>query len=256
LTGGDEVTENSKEYPVTVDDRQFLVRCINDVERGRAASFLSKEPETVRWIEAEMASATVFWDVGANVGLFSLYAATLQPTAQILAFEPAAHNYASLCDNIVINGFTNIAPFSVALGQGNLAFDELHLSKVEAGSSIHHVGAKSPWAESEPVFRQPCVKVSIDSMVLDHGFPAPTLLKIDVDGLELGILDGARTVLNQVKSVLVELDANDPSEISAATNLLEQAGFRLTETSRREKTINRKLPRNHIWMNAALRPLD
>ncbi|WP_311044963.1 FkbM family methyltransferase [Rhizobium lentis] len=119
----------------------------------------------------------------ANVGLFSLYAAILQPTAQILAFEPAAHNYARLCDNIVINGFTNIVPFSVALGQGNLAFDELHLSKVEAGSSIDHVGAKSRWAESEPVFRQPCVKVSIDSMVLDHGFPTPTLLKSTSTGL-------------------------------------------------------------------------
>ncbi|MGO8205334.1 hypothetical protein ACC735_39895, partial [Rhizobium ruizarguesonis] len=50
---------------------QFLVRCINDVERGRAASFLIKEPETVRWLKAEMVPATVFWDVGANVGLFS-----------------------------------------------------------------------------------------------------------------------------------------------------------------------------------------
>lgn len=250
------MTANLNDCPVVVDDRQFLVRCINDIERGRAASFLSKEPETVRWLKVEMTPTTVFWDVGANVGLFSLYAAMLQPTAKVLAFEPAAHNYASLCDNILINGFTNILPFSVALGQGNLAFDELHLSKVEAGSSIHHVGAKSPWAESEPVFRQPCIKVSIDSMVLHHGFPAPTLLKIDVDGLELGILDGARTALSQVTSVLVELDANDLSEISAATNLLEQAGFRLTETSTREKTINRKLPRNYIWMNTALRPLD
>ncbi|WP_441280325.1 FkbM family methyltransferase [Tardiphaga sp. 862_B3_N1_1] len=237
-------------HSIEVDGQAFLVHCSNQMEKMRAGSFMTKEPETVRWLKAEMRANTVFWDVGANLGLFSLYAATLQSKARILAFEPAAHNYARLCENIAINGFHNVLPFSVALGGDKLAFAELHLSKLEAGSSIHHVGAKSPWAIDEAVFRQPCVTISVDSMVLDHGFPAPTLLKIDVDGLELDILRTAKTVLSKVQSILVELDANDSFETSGASEILIGCGFALSETSSRQKTINSKLPRNYIWNRA------
>jgi FkbM family methyltransferase len=248
------MTVDSPDFKIEVDGQRFLLRCSNDVERMRASSFMTKEPETVRWLKAAVRPDTVFWDVGANLGLFSLYAALLQPNAKILAFEPAAHNYARLCENIVINDFSNIAPFSVALGGDKLAFAELHLSKLEAGSSIHHVGARSPWAISDPVFQQPCITVSIDSMVLDHGFPAPTLLKIDVDGLELDILARAELVLNKVNSVLVELDANETLETSGAADILQRNGFVLSEASTREKTINLKLPRNYIWNNLNVRP--
>lgn len=131
------------EYRVTVDDVGFAVKCETEMDRMRAESFLNKEPETVSWLKQHMRPHTVFWDVGANVGLFSLYAAALQPGCRILAFEPAAHNYASLCDNILLNNAANILPFSVALGGGELAFDELHLSTMESGSSIHNIGGKS-----------------------------------------------------------------------------------------------------------------
>src|ERR1700731_1654383 len=57
----------------------------------RANTAVSKEKDTIEWI-GSFHENSVFWDVGANVGIYSLYAATTRP-AMTLAFEPLAANY-------------------------------------------------------------------------------------------------------------------------------------------------------------------
>src|SRR5215510_9943048 len=59
--------------------------------QARAKSVLTKEPDTIRWIDS-FDRSDVFWDVGANVGVFSLYAARSRGV-RVLAFEPSADNY-------------------------------------------------------------------------------------------------------------------------------------------------------------------
>jgi FkbM family methyltransferase len=232
---------------VSANSHKFLVGHSNQTELMRANSFTHKEPETVQWLIDELHAESVFWDIGANIGLFSLYAAAIHPTSKILAFEPAAHNYASLCENILINKFENIRPYSIALGMDQICFVDLYLSKMEAGSAIHNIGKSSPWSISDSVFKQPCVSVSIDELIEKHGFPQPTIIKIDVDGAEISILKTASTALKNVNTLLVELDAHDEVELGIAREILEGHGFRLFDSSKREKTINRKLPRNYIW---------
>src|SRR6516225_6093965 len=65
--------------------------------QARAGSVLSKEPDTIRWIDS-FEPNDVFWDIGANVGVFSLYAARRK--VRVLAFEPSAGNYMILCRNV------------------------------------------------------------------------------------------------------------------------------------------------------------
>src|SRR5262245_31131064 len=64
----------------------------------RSTSILSKEPDTIAWID-NFESSDVFWDIGANVGVFSLYAAR-QCGVRVVAFEPSADNYMVLCKNV------------------------------------------------------------------------------------------------------------------------------------------------------------
>src|SRR5689334_19678778 len=64
----------------------------------RAETLLSKEPETIRWIDS-FSPGSVFWDIGANIGTFSLYAG-LGHDISVVAFEPAAANYYVLSRNI------------------------------------------------------------------------------------------------------------------------------------------------------------
>ena len=67
----------------------------------RADNLFKKEPETIEWIE-KFSPETVFWDIGANVGIYSIYAG-LNPNLNIYAFEPASNNFNLINQNIKIN---------------------------------------------------------------------------------------------------------------------------------------------------------
>src|SRR3990172_115673 len=67
----------------------------------RAELIASKEPETLEWIDS-FADSAVLFDIGANIGVFSLYAA-LHRNCDVYAFEPEAKNYACLNKNIFLN---------------------------------------------------------------------------------------------------------------------------------------------------------
>src|SRR2546430_8849931 len=64
----------------------------SESEQYRAETYASKEPETIAWLTEELREGDVFFDVGANIGLYSLYAAKLRPSCRVYAFEPESHN--------------------------------------------------------------------------------------------------------------------------------------------------------------------
>ena len=61
------------------------------------------EPETFEWIRTTLKDQEVLWDIGANIGVFSLYAA-LEKKNKVLSLEPSAESYATLNANIRLNG--------------------------------------------------------------------------------------------------------------------------------------------------------
>ena len=74
-------------------------------ELWRADGYATKEPDTLAWIDGFLKPGDVFYDVGANIGQYALYAAKrLGGQCRVLAFEPEALNYAKLNTNIVLNG--------------------------------------------------------------------------------------------------------------------------------------------------------
>ena len=68
----------------------------------RAKTFLTKEPDTIEWIE-KFNEKDVFLDVGANIGIYSLYAA--KKVSKVWALEPESLNYAMLNLNILITNY-------------------------------------------------------------------------------------------------------------------------------------------------------
>src|SRR6185503_18155200 len=70
----------------------------------RAQTFYTEEPATVAWLD-RLTPEDVYWDIGANVGLYAIYAAKFRH-CRTLAFEPESQNYALLVENIVMNGVT------------------------------------------------------------------------------------------------------------------------------------------------------
>ena len=75
---------------------------INETTLWRAETLFSKEPETIQWIR-NFKSNSIFYDIGANVGMYSIFAAINDKKNKIYSFEPHAGNFMSLVKNININ---------------------------------------------------------------------------------------------------------------------------------------------------------
>ena len=122
---------------------------------ARASAILSKEPDTICWIDGFKAS-DVFWDVGANVGVFSLYAAGCRGL-RVLAFEPSADNYMVLCRNVTINSLSeSISTYCMAFSD-DTRLGTLNLASLELGAALHQfgqAGAISRWSEGGNVGRR------------------------------------------------------------------------------------------------------
>lgn len=187
------------------------------IEKWRYDTWHLKEPETLVWIQS-FQEKDVFYDVGANIGIYSLYCAYLYKTATIYAFEPSKVNYKRLFVNAVMNHFTNIIPLCVAIGSDrkeNMYWHDADITEGATGGFLSHTGEI---IESISV-------TSIDNMVI-NGLPCPNHIKIDVDGAEQDILEGMLVTLNKspVRSVLIEIDllkSNKP----LITEIMRQKGF-------------------------------
>ena len=84
------------------------------LEEYRCKTFFTKEPETIKWINS-FKKNEIFYDIGANIGQYSIYAAVRNPSLQIYAFEPLRKNYQRICDNIKLNKTDNVIPLLMGL---------------------------------------------------------------------------------------------------------------------------------------------
>jgi FkbM family methyltransferase len=132
----------------------------------------------------------VFWDVGANLGYFTLLAAArLNHTGQVVAFEPGPSAYACLTGNISHNPFTNILTFPVAATdrEGDAVLYSV------AGQADGRANLFRPGADQAE--RSPVRTVTLDSWRKTHALIGPDFIKMDVEGAELAALTGARETL-------------------------------------------------------------
>ncbi len=96
---------------------------VNHLCRFRAESFASKEPDTLKWVES-IPEHSVIWDIGANVGIYSIYAAK-QRKCKVFAFEPSVFNLEVLARNIYANQLQDlitIVPFALSDEMGASLF--------------------------------------------------------------------------------------------------------------------------------------
>ena len=194
---------------------------------AQAAGFQAQEPDTVEWIDA-FSDDTVFWDIGANIGTFALYAG-LKPAVRVLAFEPAASSFAVLNRNIELNSLDRITAYCIAFA-GDTRLASLNMASTSPGASMHGFGTeRNQFGGAIDVnFRQGAVGFSIDDFVTMFSPLLPTHVKVDVDGIEADILRGGRRTLSaqSVRSMIVEVerDLNTPHN-REILGLMAEFGF-------------------------------
>jgi FkbM family methyltransferase len=185
---------------------------------------LHKQPATIAWID-RFEPDSVMWDVGANVGVYTLYAALL-PGLRVVAFEPAAVNYFLLAANCEANRLNDrvqclLAGLSRESGLGTLA-----VSQFATGQSFGFGGKKAERFDA----RQAALMLTMDQAVETYGLRCPNYVKIDVPRLSVDVLEGGMRTLRraEVREVHIEANVATPGGRRIA-ELLRRAGFALAE---------------------------
>lgn len=130
-------------------------------------------------------NGSIVLDVGANIGITSIIAASLLPRSPVIAFEPGEQNHELLARNISGNGFRNIQAFRLAIGDENL--DKISFEENSAWGCIDL--ARPPHAEDPPC-------TTIDSFIQRLSPPGKvSAIKVDVEGFELNVLKGAENTI-------------------------------------------------------------
>ena len=208
----------------------------NWINSYRAATFATKEPETLEWIE-NIVPGSIIWDIGANVGLYSIYASKLNK-GKVFAFEPSVFNLEILSRNIYINNLQDnitIIPIPLSNSTSNNLFQ---MTSTQWGGALSTFGASidqngNPIKE---IFEYKILGTSIDEMLKTFQLKNPDYIKIDVDGIEHLILTGASEVLLKVRSVLIEIDDNFIEQTEKSKILLEKAGLVLFKKCKIDST--------------------
>jgi FkbM family methyltransferase len=221
---------------VAHEDRLMRFALSGSASRKRLRTLFTKEPITLAWIDT-FADGDVLYDVGANVGMYTIYAAVSR-NAKVYAFEPEALNYAELNKNIYLNGLhSSVLAYCVALTDVDKA-DRLLLSDFGLGISYHDFEENSwtddkefavDWKISKDDRRaQGCLGRRLDSLISD-GLAFPDHIKIDVDGLEHRVIEGMIDTLQQpeLKTVLIEINFDNAKNL-AVIERMRDLGWRFS----------------------------
>jgi FkbM family methyltransferase len=195
--------------------------------------FETAEAETLRRC-AKPGSVAV--DAGANVGVFTIpLAQAVGPQGRILAFEPLPANVKRLESNVARNALTNVEIHSLALGVED-GMTVLRLSDDPAYSSTVKVRQNRANGRTitVPVAR-------LDSVWHQCGRPDVSTMKIDVEGAESLVLQGAEQLLAACRPVLL-IEADSLDDLLALAHRLSQQGYERAQPAGFQ-------PRNHLFVS-------
>lgn len=173
---------------------------------GASVHFGVQEVEQLDWLTKLLSPGAVFFDVGANVGLYSLLASRLVgDDGRVFAFEPLPRNLTFLHQHMQLNRATNVAilPLACADRAGTELFCE------GANNALGHLGSNNTNAETS--------SMRVDTTTLDDAARrfgiTPDVIKIDVEGAELRVLCGAIRLLSDKRpSILLSIHSAELGE--------------------------------------------
>lgn len=206
---------------------------------------------------ADLHGATVY-DVGCLDGMYTLFfAAKVGPRGHVVAFEPNPANCRALGANIEVNRFTNVTLCDIGLASSARA-GELAVPQGFPGQGTAREDLKRHYLESSSTVRVPIRLESMDQAVSERGLPHPDLIKIDVEGMELEVLQGASAILASAHpNVFVELHGLERDDrvrnVRGIVNHMRSLGYpppRHLETGALLGSADPDIQEGHLWFSA------
>lgn len=181
---------------------------------------LKGERETLTELTSDVLEGEVFYDIGANVGLYSCLVGSAEKNCDVYSFEPHPANVEALERNLLRNG-VNSEIFRLALAdeEGTV---ELSSEGSEAGLGEHSLDTTVAETTVTVEVKQ------LDTLRKEYDLPVPTLVKIDVEGAELDVIDGATETFSHPDCSTIYCEVH-PKRIESFGGSYEALKNRLTD---------------------------
>lgn len=176
------------------------------------------ERAELSWLVSQPYHNAVVIDVGANVGLFSCALAKTPGVRSVWAIEPLPRNIERLKRSLQLNDITNVKLLPYALGSASGVAD-LQLACDSAFASLHTVHKSMGTGEATTVAVEP-----LDKIWSEAGRPHVAAIKIDVEGAELSVLQGATVLLEACRPVILA-EANSAQMYDSLATFLSARGY-------------------------------
>jgi FkbM family methyltransferase len=206
----DVINENS--YKSIIIHKKIITFFIpNYLTEFRVDNILKIEEKTIDWID-NFKENKIFWDIGSNIGLYSIYAATKHKNINIFSFEPSTSNLRVLSRNIFINGYEKkikILPNPIIHNNKNL-FTNFYESSFVEGGALHstdkNIDFRGKKIKNTMLYQT--FGISLNQLCNEKILKIPQYLKIDVDGTEHLILNNIEKIIKNIISINIEINLN------------------------------------------------
>ena len=217
----------------------------NELTDWRVKTFFIKEPETLEWIDNfKKKKNLIFWDIGANIGLYSIYNALKNKDSSTISFEPSSSNLRILSRNIYINNLENkVKIISLPLSNKPNNFLKMNEANFTEGGALNTFGEKFNFEGKnfESKMSYQILGTSINYLIDNKILEVPDYIKIDVDGIEHLILEGGNKYLanEKIDSLLIEINENFKEQYEKILKIMQQNNFKILHKKHNEELFNK-----------------
>ena len=228
---------------IKIDKKDIFFQSPNSQIDFRVKSIFTKEPETINWINEFSEEEITFFDIGSNIGLFSVYAGVKHEKINVFSFEPSTKNLNILSNNISKNNLTEkIKIIQLPLTEHKNQILKMSEKNYFEGAASNNFGVNYSFGGKKIDFDNQyyIYGTSIDHLIDEKVLEVPNYIKIDVDGIEHLILRGAKKTLKNsiVKSILIEVQEDFEEHFESIKMILNENNFQLTSKNQSERYVN------------------
>lgn len=233
---------NNLNYPKIIkwyNGLKFVIYPNSDLGR---AFFISGtyEPNSLLVVKNALTENSVFFDIGANAGVFTLAASQwVGPKGLVVAFEPSAREYQLLEENVTLNQLSNVRLEKLAISNTNGSAllniaTQRHNGQNTLCREFAYEGVDSGTAETVSIR-------TLDQYISEKEISRLDLIKLDIEGAEYNALLGAKNILTMLRPILIfeivksalQKNGIDIAEIEAFLDSLGYKTFSIDEATAR-----------------------
>jgi len=195
----------------------------------RANTLFTEEELIIDWLNS-FSKDDVFYDIGANVGMYSVYVSKIKDI-KVYSFEPEINNIQLLYSNLYKNKLLNNCTIVPIAADNETKIKPFFIREFTKGGALNTIGRKTFYkSQNDNFFTNDTLCSKVDEIIDTYNFIKPTKMKIDVDTNELRVVEGLLKTLDykQLTEIYIELDF-EQEEHQKVIEILKQKNFQILD---------------------------